>query len=273
MGVVNTPSSITAKVGANTELQSELAANASVAQQAQREATEQEKAPEQAQMRSNRDQLSTAFQRQNLKGAQNVVNESGANRSYVEGQKTSGAAAEGRPFSREWLDKNGLVVSGKLESDAKGVEKQLVKDGERLSRAYRGAPQVFDDKSKTAAEMPNQPSANQVGAARRHRTGGRGRGEETSTSGRDSDGRTTGRGEPAGSVDRYRQRLQEQSQQSGQNPAQPPTPLGLAADYSSSRQAGAVPREPRFVGPVPPPQRICRVKSGNGWPTAAGWAA
>ena len=70
VGVVNTPSSITAKVGANTELQSELAANASVAQQAQREATEQEKAPEQAQMRSNRDQLSTAFQRQNLKGAQ-----------------------------------------------------------------------------------------------------------------------------------------------------------------------------------------------------------
>ena len=201
-----------------------------------------------------------------------MVNESGANWSYVEGQKTSGAAAEGRPFSREWLDKNGLVVSGKLESDAKGAEKQLVKDGERLSRAYRGAPQVFDDKSKTAAEMPNQPSANQVAQpgviVQEEEEGERKLQRQAGT----PMGGQQARGEPAGSVDRYRQRLQEQSQQGGQNPAQPPTPLGLAADYSSSRQA-ARPRESRFVGPVPPPQRICRVKSGNGWPTAAGWAA
>jgi hypothetical protein len=145
---------------ANPNLQSELAANARVNQGATLEAMQIEQMPQQAQQMGNRMQLNNVFLGQKFTQARGVVNQSLANWSDAEEQKTH-AMDKTQRFSREWLDKNGLVVAGSTTTTTDA-------DPERLrTKASTPAPDrnnavYFSDNFSSWASATKQPSANSI---------------------------------------------------------------------------------------------------------------
>ncbi len=204
----------------NPALQSELAANASISQQAQQEVAHQEKAPEQAQPLSNREQLGNVFRGQNFKQARNVVNELGANFSEAAEQKPAGEQAEGRRFNSDWFYQNSLVAGDQSGKDEKAAGKELALELRQRGEARgpssspsRTATPGFGGRqlqSNKTGEKATQPSAVQVVQPRVIIQ------EEESEKPRiQAPGQQAGSqygGKQDDSVERYKQRLEQQTQ-------------------------------------------------------------
>ena len=106
----------------SSELQSELSANAGVMQQARQEVDTLEKAPPEADLQDNREQLNKMFQGQKLGRARNVVNDVAAQWGAAEGQKTTTTSGTSREiFNERWLAENKLNARSEQPQGAKGI--------------------------------------------------------------------------------------------------------------------------------------------------------